>query len=256
MSLAFVLISTLGAQTVDRTRLIEANTQALQAQVAGEYAVAESRLRYALRVWAQLRPEEREPADEAVLHGNLAALYVEQQEYSRAWVECERALAFHRTGDLLNGAGIILQGLQRHQEAEAAYVESLSKLRPGGYEYARTQFNRATVWAQQGRKVEALSEMEAALPLLEVDPLSHATGLWQASMLVAPERARVWLEQAQELLERNGVGSVYLRRMVLEARAEKVGEKKLARRLRAEADRLRTPPKAGVSVEQLRRERY
>jgi tetratricopeptide (TPR) repeat protein len=256
MTLAFVLISTLGAQTVDRARLVEANTQAIQAQGAGEYAVAESRLRYALRVWAQLRPEERNPADEAVLHGNLAALYVEQQEYAHAWVECERALAFHRTGDLLNGAGIILQGLQRYAEAEAAYVESMSKHRPGSYEYARTQFNRATVWAQQGRKAEALSEMESALPLLEADPLSHATGLWQASMLVTPVRARAWLEQAQELLDRHQVGGIYLRRMILEARAEQAGEKKRAKQLRTEAARLRTPPKAGVSVEQLRRERY
>jgi tetratricopeptide (TPR) repeat protein len=256
MTLAFVLISTLGAQTADRAQLIKANHQALQAQVAGEYAVAESRLRYALRLATQLRPEERDPADEAVLHGNLAALFVEQQEYSQAWVECERALAFHRTGDLLNGAGIILQGLARYPEAEATYVESLSKLRPGSYEYARTEFNRATSWAQQGKTAEALSAMEAALPLLEADPLSHATGLWQASMLVAPVKARLWLEQAQEILDRHGVGSVYLRRMILEARAERVGEKKLAKRLRAEADRLRTPPKAGVSVEQLRRERY
>ena len=256
MTLAFVLISTLGAQTVDRTRLIAANDEALQAQSAGEYAVAESRWRYALRVWAQLRPEERNPADEAALHGNLAALYVEQQEYSRAWVECERALAFHRTGDLLNGAGIILQGLGRFEEAEAAYVESLRHLRPGSYEHARTEFNRATLWAQGGRKAEALSAMEATLPLLEVDPVSYATGLWQASMLTTPVRARQWLEKAQELLERNGAGNVYLRRMILEARADRAGEKKLAKRLRAEANRLRTPPAAGVSVEQLRRERY
>lgn len=256
MTLAFVLISTLGAQTVDRTQLIEANSQALQAQAAGEYDVAESRLRYALRLSAQLRPEERNPADEAVLHGNLAALFVEQQEYSHAWVECERALAFHRTADLLNGAGIILQGLQRYSEAETAYTESLSKIRPGTYEYARTQFNRGTLLAQQGRQAEALSEMEATLPMLESDPLSHATGLWQASMLVTPERARIWLEQAQELIDRHRVGSVFLRRRILEARAERAEEKKLAKRLRAEADRLRTPPKAGVSVEQLRRERY
>jgi tetratricopeptide (TPR) repeat protein len=256
MTLALVLISTLGAQTADRTQLITANRQALAAQAAGEYGVAESRLRYALRLLTQLRPEERDPADEATLHGNLAALFVEQQEYSHAWVECERALAFHRTGDLLNGAGIILQGLGRYAEAEAAYAEALHGLRPGTYEYARTQFNRATVWAQQGRQAEAFSEMEANLPLLEADPVSYATGLWQASMLAGPERAKAWLERAQELLERHGGGSIFLRRMILEARAERVGEKKLAKRLRAEADRLRTPPKAGVSVEQLRRERY
>lgn len=256
MTLALVLISTLGAQTADRTRILTANDQALAAQLAGDYAVAESRLRYALRVWAQLRPEERDPADEAALHGNLAALYVEQQEYSRAWVECERALAFHRTGDLLNGAGIILQGLARYGEAEAAYAESLRQLRPGSYEHARTEFNRATLWAQQGRKAEALSAMEAALPLLEADPVSHAIGLWQAAMLATPGKARAWLERAQELLERNSVGSVYLRRMILEARADRVGEKKLAKRLREEANRLRTPPQGGVSVEQLRRERY
>jgi hypothetical protein len=44
--------------------------------------------------------------------------------------------------------------------------------------------------------------------------------------------------------------------MILEARAERETEKRMARKLRAEANRLRTPPKAGVSVEQLRREGY
>ena len=107
--------------------------------------------------------------------------------------------------------------------------------------------------------VEALSEMETVLPRLESDPLSYATALWQASVLVPNERARGWLERAQGILERNRVGGVFLRRMVLEARAEaerKAGEKKRARQLREQAARLRTQPKAGVSVEALRRERY
>ena len=259
MTLASVLISTLAAQTAERGTMVAANQQAQQAQTAGEYALAEVRLRYALRVWAQLRPGERNPADEAVLHSNLAALYVEQQEYAQALAECERALAFRRSGEWLNGAGIALQGLGRWSEAEAAYAESLTELTPGSYEEARTRFNRATVWAQRGRTAEALSEMEAVFPRLESDPLAYATGLWQAATLVPTERARAWLERAQGILEQNRVGGVFLRRMVLEARAEaerKAGEKKKARQLREEAARLRTPPKAGVSVEALRRERY
>ncbi len=259
MTLASVLISILAAQTAERGTVVAANQQAQQAQAAGEYAVAEVRLRYALRVWAKLRPGERNPADEAVLHSNLAALYVEQQEYSQALAECKQALAFRRTGEWLNGAGIALQGLGRWSEAEAAYAESLTGVAPGSYEEARTRFNRATVWAQRGKVAEALSEMEAVLPRLESDPLSYATALWQASTLVPTERARVWLERAQGVLEQHGVGGVFLRRMVLEARAEaerKAGEKKKARRLREQAARLRTQPKAGVSVEALRRERY
>ncbi len=259
MTLAFVLTSTLAAQTTERGTMVAANHQAQQAQAAGEYALAEVRLRYALRVWSQLRPGERNPADEAVLHGNLAALYVEQQEYAHALAECERALAFRRTGELLNGAGIALQGLGRWSEAEAAYAEALAGLTAGSYEEARTRFNRATVWAQRGGKAEALSEMEAVLPRMESDPLAYATGLWQAATLVPNDRARAWLERAQGILERNRGGGVFLRRMVLEARAEaeeKAGEKKKARQLREEAARLRTRPKAGVSVEALRRERY
>lgn len=259
MTLASVLISTLAAQTPERGTVVAANQQAQQAQAAGEYAVAEVRLRYALRVWAQLRPGERDPADEAVLHSNLAALYVEQQEYSQALAECERALAFRRTSEWLNGAGIALQGLGRWSEAEAAYAESLTRGGAGSYEEARTRFNRATVWAQLGKVAEALSEMEAVLPRLESDPLSYATALWQASTLVPTQRARVWLERAQGILEQNRVGGVFLRRMVLEARAEaerQAGEKKKARQLREQAARLRTQPNGGVSVEALRRERY
>jgi tetratricopeptide (TPR) repeat protein len=259
MTLASVLISTLAAQTAERGTMVAANQQAQQAQSAGEYALAEVRLHYALRVWAQLRPGERNPADEAVLHGNLAALYVEQQEYAQALAECERALAFRRTGEWLNGAGIALQGLGRWGEAEAAFGESLQGVVAGGYEEARTRFNRATVWAQRGRTADALSEMEAVLPRLESDPLSHATALWQAATLVPNDRARVWLERAQGTLDQNRVGGLFLRRMVMEARAEaerKAGEKKKARQLREEAARLRTPRKAGVSVEALRRERY
>ena len=261
MTLGLVLISTLGtqtagAQTADRAQLLKANAQALSAQRAGEFDVAESRWRFALRLAAQLRPEERDPADEAVLHGNMAALYVEQQEFSQAWVECERALAFHRTADLLNGAGIILQGLDRLPEAEAAYEESLRQIRPGTFAAARTRFNLATLWARQGRQAEALSEMEAHLPLLATDPITHATALWHASMLTTPERARGMLLRAQERIDEAGAGNVFLRRMILEARAERETERRLARKLRAEANRLRTPPKAGVSVERLRRERY
>jgi tetratricopeptide (TPR) repeat protein len=261
MTLALVLISTLGAQTAgaqtaDRTQLIRANAQALQAQRAGEYDVAESRWRLALRLVAQLRPEQRDPADEAVLHGNMAALYVEQQEFSHAWVECERALAFHRTADLLNGAGIILQGLDRLTEAEAAYEEALRQLRPGSLESARTRFNLATLWARQGRQAEALSAMEANLPLLEADPVTQATALWHASRLSTPERARAWLTRAQELMDRTEPGHNSLRRMILEARAERETGRGVARELRKQANRLRTPAKAGVSVEQLRREGY
>jgi tetratricopeptide (TPR) repeat protein len=157
---------------------------------------------------------------------------------------------------LLNGAGIILQGLDRLPEAEAAYEEALRQIRPGTFAAARTRFNLATLWARQGRHAEALSEMEAHLPLLEADPFAHATALWHASMLTGPERARGMLLRAQERIEQAGTGYVSLRRMILEARAERETEKRMARKLRAEANRLRTPPKAGVSVEQLRREGY
>jgi tetratricopeptide (TPR) repeat protein len=228
ITLALVLISTLGAQTAgaqtaDRTQLIQPNTQALrqanaqalQAQRAGEYDVAESRWRLALRLVAQLRPEQRDPADEAVLHGNMAALYVEQQEFSHAWVECERALAFHRTADRLNGAGIILQGLDRLAEAEAAYQEALRQLRPGSLESARTRSNPAILWAQQGRQADAISELEANHPLFEADPATQPTALWHAPRWNTPEQARAWMTRSQELMDRMEPAHTAPRRIIL-----------------------------------------
>lgn len=254
MTLAIGLLASLAALSVDRSAVVAANQQAQAAQASGDYEVAEARLRYALRVWAQL--PDRADADEAVLHGNLAALYLEIHEYTQALRECERAMAIRPSAELRNGLAIALQGVGRLAEAEAAYSVALAEMRPGTYEYARTEFNRATVLAQLGQPAAALSMMEATLPLLEADPKSHVTALWQAAGLARPDRARRWLEQAQELLDRHAIRSVFLRRVVLEARAERAEGKRQARQLRNQAAKLRTPPRAGVSVEQLKRERY
>jgi hypothetical protein len=135
-------------------------------------------------------------------------------------------------------------------EAEAAYEEGAAATPAGNVCRCRTRFNLATVGEAGSPRRGALGDRDpSAAARRPTRIVAHATALWHASMLTRPERERGGRcsGRRNELLEEAGAGNVYLRRMILEARAEagrresSNGEKTGGRKRTVH----RTPPKAG-----------